>query len=47
MSRESTVLKVGDKAPEFLLPDALSGEEVSLSSLLGRPLMVYFGRGTW
>lgn len=47
MARESKVLKLGDTAPEFLLPDAASGEEVSLSSLLGRPLMIYFGRGTW
>ncbi len=47
MARESKVLKVGDRAPEFKLPDAATGEEVSLSSLLGRPLMLYFGRGTW
>ncbi len=47
MSRTSKILGVGDRAPEFSLPDAASGEEVTLSSLLGRPLMIYFGRGTW
>ncbi len=47
MSRESTVLKLGDTAPDFRLPDAWSGEEFALSSLLGRPAMIYFGRGTW
>lgn len=47
MSRESKVLKPGDKAPDFRLPDAESGEEIELSSLLGNPLMIYFGRGTW
>jgi peroxiredoxin len=47
MARESKVLKVGDRAPEFRLPDAATGEEVTLSGLLERPLMIYFGRGTW
>ena len=47
MARESKVLKVGDKAPEFRLPDALTGKEVALGDLLGRPLLIYFGRGTW
>ncbi len=47
MARESKVLKVGDRAPEFRLPDALTGKEVALGDLLGRPLLIYFGRGTW
>lgn len=47
MARESKVLKKGDAAPHFRLPDAATGEEVSLSELLGRPLLIYFGRGTW
>jgi len=47
MSRESKLLKVGDKAPEFELPDAGTGETVTLASLLDRPVMIYFGRGTW
>ncbi len=47
MARESKLLKVGDRAPSFELPEAISGEEVRLEDLLGRPLMVYFGRGTW
>jgi peroxiredoxin len=47
MSRESKVLSVGDKAPGFELPDALTGELVKLSELLSQPLMIYFGRGTW
>ncbi|MEI6170946.1 MAG: peroxiredoxin family protein [bacterium] len=47
MARENRVLKVGDKAPDFALPDALTGETVRLTDLLGKPLLVYFGRGTW
>jgi peroxiredoxin len=47
MARENKVLKVGDKAPDFALPDALTGETVGLAGLLGKPLLVYFGRGTW
>ncbi len=47
MARENEVLKVGDNAPDFALPDALTGETVRLADLLGRPLLVYFGRGTW
>ncbi|MCX6101069.1 MAG: peroxiredoxin family protein [Candidatus Bipolaricaulota bacterium] len=47
MARENKVLKVGDRAPDFALPDALTGETVRLADLLGKPLLVYFGRGTW
>mgnify|MGYP005853279493 CR=1 FL=1 len=47
MPRENKVLNVGDKAPEFELPDAASGEAVNLAGLLGQPLLLYFGRGTW
>lgn len=47
MARMSKVLNVGDMAPDFRLPDARSGREVGLSELLGQPLMLYFGRGTW
>jgi Peroxiredoxin len=47
MSRENKLLSPGDKAPDFELPEAVSGEAVSLSGLLGNPLMIYFGRGTW
>lgn len=47
MSRESKVLRLGDMAPHFELPDAATGEPVRLSDLLGQPLMIYFGRGTW
>lgn len=47
MARESKLLKVGDRAPDFRLPDALTGEDVSLGDLLGQPLLIYFGRGTW
>lgn len=34
-------LAPGDKAPDFTLPDA-NGEPVTLSSLLGRQVIVYF-----
>lgn len=47
MPRENKVLGVGDKAPDFTLPDASTGEMVSLGDLLGQPLMIQFGRGTW
>lgn len=47
MARESKVLKVGDKAPEFALPNPLTGEVVRLADRLGEPLLLYFGRGTW
>jgi peroxiredoxin Q/BCP len=47
MARESKLLMVGDTAPDFALPDALSGETVRLADLLAKPLLVYFGRGTW
>lgn len=47
MGRENVLLKVGDKAPDFALPDALTGETVRLADLLGKPLLVYFARGTW
>jgi len=47
MSRENKVLSAGDKAPGFELPDVATGELVKLADLLGQPLMIYFGRGTW
>jgi len=47
MARENKVLSIGDAAPDFALPDALTGEIVRLADLLGKPLLLYFGRGTW
>lgn len=47
LARESKVLKVGDTAPEFALPNPLTGESLRLADLLGKPLLLYFGRGTW
>ncbi len=47
MARENKVLSVGDHAPDFELPDAGTGEKVRLADILGQPLMIYFGRGTW
>jgi peroxiredoxin Q/BCP len=47
MALDNTVLKVGDKAPDFALPDALTGETVRLADLLEKPLLLYFARGTW
>jgi hypothetical protein len=39
--------KVGDRAPDFTLPDA-AGEVVRLATLLARgPVVVTFFRGTW
>jgi len=34
-------VKVGDRAPDFSLPDA-SGSEVSLAGLRGKPVVLYF-----
>jgi peroxiredoxin len=40
-------LKVGDRAPDFTLPDA-TGKEVKLSALLSRgPVVVTWYRGAW
>jgi len=47
MARENKLLKVGDKAPAFALPDPLTSVVVKLTDLLGKPLLLYFGRGTW
>jgi peroxiredoxin len=47
MPRENKVFRVGDKAPDFTLSDASTGEMVSLDDLLGQSLMIIFGRGTW
>jgi len=47
MARENKLLSVGDKAPDFELPNAETGEMVRLADLLGQPLFIYFGRGTW
>jgi hypothetical protein len=47
LPKENKVLRVGDKAPDFSLRDASTGEMVSLDDLLGQPLMIAFGRGTW
>jgi peroxiredoxin len=45
---EDRVLKVGAQAPEFTLPDALTGKPVSSSDLLALgPLVVNFFRGRW
>lgn len=47
MPRKNKVLGAGDRAPDFTLTDASTGEEVSLEDLLGGPLLIVFGRGTW
>lgn len=47
MARENRVLSVGDRAPEFSLRDADTGDTVTLDDLTGRPLFLVFGRGTW
>lgn len=47
MAHENTVLKVGDKAPAFALPDVLTGKTIKSADLLGSPVLLYFARGTW
>jgi peroxiredoxin len=45
---EDRVLKVGAPAPEFSLPDALTGKPIRSSDLLALgPLVVSFFRGRW
>ncbi len=47
MPIKNRVLSIGDRAPDFTLTDASTGESVSLGDLLGQPLYLIFGRGTW
>ncbi len=39
---ESTMLELGTTAPDFTLPDVVTGKKVSLSDLRGNPLLVLF-----
>jgi len=39
---ESTMLELGTTAPDFSLPDVVSGKNVSLNQLGGKPLLVLF-----
>jgi len=41
------VLKVGDKAPDFVLPNAAEQPIDSRALLAGGPLVVTFYRGRW
>ena len=43
----STVLKVGDRAPEFTLPNATGTPVDSRQLLTAGPLVVTFYRGRW
>ena len=48
MPMESSTLKVGDKAPEFVLLAVNLPQSVSLKELLkSAPVIVEFLRGTW
>ncbi len=47
MARDNQVLRIGDRAPDFTMPDVLTGATVKLSDYLGGPLLLYFARGTW
>lgn len=45
---EDGVLTVGSKAPEFSLPDAISGKQIRSSDLLALgPVIINFFRGRW
>lgn len=45
---EERILRVGAKAPEFTLPDALTGRQVHSADLLALgPLVIKFFRGRW
>lgn len=43
----SPLLRIGDAAPPFALPDAVSGETVELRRYQGKDILVVFFRGTW
>lgn len=43
----STAIKVGDKLPEFTLPDAVEKEQSSAELLSRGPLVIAFYRGEW
>ena len=47
MPTKNRVLHVGDRAPDFSLRDAATGNTVSLDDLVEQPLFLIFGRGTW
>jgi len=47
MPRANEILDIGERAPEFSLPDPRTGHVVRLSDFLGAPLLLYFARGTW
>lgn len=47
MPRRNRRLHAGSPAPGFDLPDAVTGERVSLTDFRGGPLVLVFGRGTW
>lgn len=48
MARNSSTLKVGDRAPEFMLLAANMPQAVSLKAILeSGPMIVEFLRGTW
>jgi len=49
MPRPSRTLRLGDVAPPFTLPDAVSGRTLSLDNLLAdrRALLLVFHRGMW
>lgn len=45
---EDRILQVGSKAPEFSLPDAISGKPIQSADLLALgPLVINFFRGRW
>jgi hypothetical protein len=48
MARESSTIKLRDRAPEFMLLAVNMPQAVSLKTLLGNgPVVVEFLRGTW
>jgi peroxiredoxin len=47
MPKSETLLKVGDKAPDFTLAN-YDGEKISLAQILKKgPVLLLFFRGTW
>lgn len=47
MLNESTTLQIGDRAPDFSLPDPRGGMQTLAQYLANGPLLLAFHRGTW
>jgi peroxiredoxin len=47
LPHRNKLLHIGDDAPKFALPDAVTGKLFTLGGMLGQPAVIVFLRGTW